>query len=66
MKKQITKLMTIGVAMLSLGGIPRAAAQIPVCPPFCQVKAESKPKTKTPAPAKENQKKNKKARKEAA
>jgi hypothetical protein len=67
MKKQISKLMMIGVATLLLGGIYQATAQLPMCPPLCSVKAESKAKAKTPAAAKENQqKKNKKSKKEAA
>jgi hypothetical protein len=66
MRKRTSNLMLIGIAALSLGSFQRLAAQIPVCPPFCQAKAESKTPPKAKEPVKVNQqKKHKKTKKEA-
>ena len=63
--KNVSRLMSIGIAALTLGGSHKAMAQLPFCPPFCHVKADSGAKPKSQEPVKAApQKKARKAKKQ--
>ena len=66
MRKLTSKWMMMIAAAMLLGGVETVSAQIPLCPPFCQVKATPKAQTKTPKATKANRQKKQKQEKKSA